>query len=379
MTTTNITTYKTGTKQEILNSDASTPGVIAMATDTSDMLVSNGTGWSVTVANKRIGLQHETSNGEYISETPTLHFDANNRNTLLNHRGDVCVDGDEVAIWNSIDSSERLIQQPIARPCYVASDSNNNATVDLSVGDGMYLDTSISPRRVGSMTVMLVYTPTRQHHERVYTGPGDSSTTTNQVGGRYSYSEYQANNTTTFHEKLFTTDYARNFGASQDSLYCSLQQYSSDNTMQMWHPGGVTSYWAAIDGRYDLTNLIDDDSVNDLDHYNNNYRGKPQILSMRVDTSTGVTSMKLTLHTHNQKYLNKGQNIYSGSISTSNPILHNLCIGGEQLFDTINTYLSPNAYHEMFIFSSYLSDKDTDTLGTNMHQKWGSRIWDTSL
>lgn len=381
MTTTNITTYKTGTTQEILNLDPSTPGIIAMATDTNSMFISNGTGWSETVTNKRLGLQHTLSNGEVIGETPILHFDANNRNTMLNAAGSTCVDGDEVAIWNSLKSSERFVQDTHSRPTYVAQDANNKPGVNCAPRDGMFLDTTITPKRTGSLSFILVYTPTREDHERVYTGPGDSTVSSSSVGGRYSYSKFQTKYNTSFHEQLFASDYNRSVSHTSDTIYSTLYQYSNDNTMEWWHAGGHMDYFAQLDGRYGKTLLKDDETVDDYFHYNNNYRGKPQILSVRVNTTEGTnpTYMNLTLHTWHKDYINTGRIMYNGNINTPNPTLHKMNIGGYGLLDTPTTYLSPNTYHEMLVFGSYLSDKDLNTLGTQLHQKWGTRLWDLTF
>lgn len=382
MTTTNITSYKTGTTQEILNLDPSTPGVIAVSTDTNSMFISNGTGWSETVVHKRLGKQHTLSNGDTINETPILHFDANNRNTLLTESGSTCIDGDEVATWNSLNSSERMTQDVHSRPVYVSSDSNNNAMVDCNVRNGMCLDTTISPKRTGSFSLMMVYTPTRDDNQvRVYTGPGDSSSGTTDGGGRYSYSKFQKNYTTSFHEQLFTSDYIRDYGQTSDSLGLSLYQYTSDETMRFYHPGGYSGYFAQIDGRYDLTTLADDPSITDLDHYNNNYRGKPQIISMRVSSngSNNPTYMSCIMHTWHEDFLNRGRQLYSGNINTPNPSLHKMSIGGRGLADTPTAYLSPNGYHELMVFGSYLSDRDMNTIGTHLSQKWNTRFWDLTF
>ena len=381
MTTTNITTYKTGTTQEILNLDPSTPGTIAIATDTNNMFISNGTGWSETVVNKRLGLQHSLTNGETIGETPILHFDANNRNTLLNAAGSTCVDGDEVAIWNSLKSSERFIQDVHSRPTYVAQDANNKPGVNCDPRDGMFLDTAITPKRSGSFSFILVYTPTRQDHERVYTGPGDSSTSSTNVGGRYSYSKFQTRYATSFYEHLFASDYNRSAGRTSDTIYAALYQYANDNTMELWHAGGHLDYFAQLDGRYDKTLLYDDNTVDDYFHYNENYRGKPQILSVRVNATEGKdpTFMSVILHTWHNQWLNSGRNIYNSSINTPNPTLHKMNIGGYGLLDTPTAYLSPNMYHELLVFGSYLSDKDLNTLGTQLYQKWGTRFWDLTF
>jgi len=381
MTTTNITNYKTGTTQEIMNLDPSTPGVIAIATDTHNLYISNGVGWSETVAYNRLGLQHTLESGETIGETPVLHFDANNRNTLLNATGSRCIDGDEVAVWNSLVSSERMIQDTHSRPTYIAQDLNNKPGVNCDPRDGMFIDTSITPKRTGSLSFILVYTPTRENHERVYTGPGDSTIDSTKVGGRYSYSKFQTKHATSFHEMLFASDYNRSINRSSDSIYATLYQYSNDTTGEMWHAGGHLDYFMQLDGRYDKTMLEDDETIDDYDHYNNNYRGKPQILSVRVNATEGKdpTYMNMNMHTWHNKYLNTGRTIFNNNINTPNPTLHKMSIGGYGLLDTPTSYLSPNTYHEMLVFGSYLSDKDLNTLGTHLHQKWGTRIWDLTF
>lgn len=382
MTTTNITSYKTGTTQEILNLDPSTPGEIAISTDTNSMFVSNGTGWSETVVHKRSGKEYTLSNGSSISETPILHFDANNRSTMLTEYGTTCNDGDEVAVWNSLNSSERMTQDVHSRPVYRSTDLNNNAVVDCAPRDGMLLDTSISPKRTGDISVIIVYTPTRENHERVWSGPGDSSTTgTVDGGGRYSYCKFQKNYLTSYYEQLFTSDFTRSYASTTDALYLAIHQYANDNSGRITHSGGVMDYFLQIDGRYDLNNLLDDSAVDELYHYNNNYRGTPQIMSMRVNAGyeQNATYASILHHTWHYQYKNRGRNIYTGNILTPNPTLHKMSLGGSLLADSPNDYLTPNGYHEVLIFNSYLSDKALDTLGTQLSQKWNTRIWDLTF
>ena len=140
-------------------------------------------------------------------------------------------------------------------------------------------------------------------------------------------------------------------------------------------------YFARLDGRFDKTMLSDDDTVDDYFHYNENYRGKPQILSVRVNTTEGSnpTYMSTIMHTWHYQWLNNGRNIYNSSIYTPNPTLHKMSIGGYGLLDAPTAYLSPNMYHELLVFGSYLSDKDLNTLGTQLHQKWGTRFWDLTF
>jgi hypothetical protein len=151
--------------------------------------------------------------------------------------------------------------------------------------------------------------------------------------------------------------------------------------MRFYHPGGILEYFAQIDGRYDLTSLVDDSSVNDLDHYNNNYRGKPQIISMRVSStgSNNPTYVNCIMHTWHRDFLNRGRQIYSGNINTPNPSLHKMSIGGVGLLDTPTAYLTPNGYHELMLFGSYLSDRDMNTIGTHLSQKWNTRFWDLTF
>ena len=381
MTTTNITTYKTGTTQEILNLDPSIPGIVAISTDTNSMFVSNGTGWSETGIHKRLGLQHTLDSGDIIGETPILHFDANDRNSMKTSRGTTCSNGDEVAEWHSQSSVERMIQDVHSRPKYISQDGNSNPVVFCDVFDGMFLDKSISPCRSGDMSVVLVYTPTREDHERVYTGPGDNTYSSTVPGGRYSYSKFQTQYATSFYEQIFTTNNIRSYGNTSDCLFFSLYQYANDDTVRLYHTGGYNSYFARLDGRYDKTPLTDAPEVDDYHHYNNNYRGIPQIVSARAGMGTGVNSthMCMKMHTYHPSNLNIGYKIHDTTIKSPNPILHGFNIGGRGHADQRNTYLSPTGYHEILIFDSYLSDRDLDMLGQHLNQKWTTRIWDLTI
>ena len=166
MTTTNQTTYKSGTAQQIL--DTTEPaGTLAFATDTQHMMISNGTGWSINTIDRVEGKSYTTGTFEF-SETPIVHVDASSATSMEQKGGATSADGDAVSTWYS-QSNGQTFSAPAGKEPEKATIGGNSAVVSsydqvMGLVDPLITQRNYArsgPTREGSFTIVCVFTPLR--------------------------------------------------------------------------------------------------------------------------------------------------------------------------------------------------------------------------
>lgn len=124
MTTTNQTTYKTGTAAELL-ATTEPAGTLAFATDTKHLMISNGTTWILHAQDREIGSTYSDGTYQYPG-TPILHFDVSETTSLQKFDGTQASQGDTVERWTGqTDGLEfRCPQHPGAGPKLITKNGN---------------------------------------------------------------------------------------------------------------------------------------------------------------------------------------------------------------------------------------------------------------
>lgn len=169
MTTTNQTSYKSGTAQQILQT-TEPAGTLAFATDTNHLMISNGTTWAVNTLDRVEGKSYTTGTFSDFTETPIVHIDASVDASVESRDGTQSADGDQVYKWKSQVGGLEFRATDGRAPSKTTL--GGNAAVYSSYNQVMSLMDPLAPARgshgekaqlgrKGSFTVITVFTPVR--------------------------------------------------------------------------------------------------------------------------------------------------------------------------------------------------------------------------
>lgn len=332
---------------------------IGVATDTGQLFISDGTSWH---AQSNTGTYNQPwslpSGSETVSQTPLYSFDASVTSSMLNNLGSTPSAGDSVASWSSNHNlgtfiEKRAVNQPIYKPGATPKNTPGVLFDDIS---NMSLNRAESTVVGLPLTIITVYTPTRDVRTIRQHDPGNSSTTA-APGGRYSKSGL-GNYINRVWNNRDLRGLSNKTTATQGSIGLNLV-----NTNQYVHIEQATSMSMSItfpEQNYPAGTLFD--------HFNNNFLGKTQIHVCKIQPQTGtvvpypfvnVVNTHLTWtvneaattaeHNHTTQYTDLGYNI-SG-----------LQLGNESSYNTI---------HELLIFNHGLSRGDINNIGQHLFGKW---------
>ena len=160
------TKYTRDTRSNILDSSPSAPGEIAFATDSESLLISvDQTRWQEIQSDATIDKEYTLPNysGTKISQTPLLHYDAANRMSFKNTRGEAPEPGDLITRWEQTTNNKQHIRPFTQKdgehhPTYVV-DSGNGKPGLRCMDQGMYHDDRFTPHMSTPYTLIMVYTP----------------------------------------------------------------------------------------------------------------------------------------------------------------------------------------------------------------------------
>ena len=391
------------TRDEILNTQPGN-GLLAISKDTSSLFVSDGNRWIETNINSKHNIEYPITSNIDISQSPVIHFDTTDTATMENATGGEVVDTQPVTRINSIVSNEAMVTPPTYAPVYIANDHNNNPGVLAFGYQGMTPDLDVAEKRDGAMTILCVYTPTKNALglddqgresglERRWDSPANVTNASNAGSNRYSLPRitgdqyivsafvhgeqkqcyrWKVSNASTVHYGLYGAHKTHNFPESYMTT--------------VHDPAGVEQ-----NGGYThlISGVLRSDGTtpgNRIHHWNQNFIGKPQIVSIRVennkDRSFG-TMLKVQLHTFHPESLDTPYpyNVVWDSDNTnySSIINHGLSFGTYTANHSSIYYRAHATFHEMMYFDKYLPDSDLGKLGEELVDKWdtggGNNIW----
>lgn len=384
------------TRAEVLNTPPG-PGLLAISKDTSSLFVSDGDRWIETNITYKHNIEHAVTANTSLTQSPVLHFDTSVDASMENIRSKAATEQQPVARINSLVSNEALISKPHYAGVYTENDVNNNSAIVFTGAQGMIPDLRQSQKRDGGATIICVLTPTPnvlgngsdgqpRGLERVWT-PHDP-----EEGG-YGTNRYSSP-TITSHQNYFSTYQHHNYGStithkvantisnSNNHVYVSGEGYVSAGFNQSTYSiDAYPSWWF---DENDVADPVNGGPGNRVHHYNQNYIGKPQIFSIRIESNKQINTggaLKVACHTwypsvydYDYAWHLRQDTNYQHKSSELN---HGLALGKNQSgFGStgFNVYMS---FHEMMYFDKYLTDKDLNLLGESLASKWNTGIGDT--
>ena len=403
------------TRDEVLNT---TPGdgLLAISKDTSSLFVSDGNRWIETNINSKHNIEYQVTATKSISQSPLLHFDADDQSSIENATGQMVENNQPIARINSSVSNEAMVSTPANAPVYVENDLNSNAGILAFGAQGMTPDLNAAEARDGAMTVVCVFTPTanalgldeqgrKSGLERRWdpiagafgtaTGDRAASSYTPSANGqdnRYSKSRIASNQhiISTYSQSFQTHQIRIHYSNNNNYFYAFRDGHSGAIAYPQSHQttvhdlsssdpnSGLDQYSGPdylIDGVFRSPGI----PGNKIHHWNQNYLGKPQIVSIRVENNKDRdfgTFLKAQLHTFHPSYFETtypyGINWLSSAINYSSVINHGLSIGAYNNSYGSTSYNVHAAFHEMMYFDKYLPDSDLNILGEQLAEKWNT-------
>jgi len=402
------------TRDEVLNT-APGNGLLAISKDTSSLFVSDGSRWIETNINSKHNIEYLVTSEKSISQSPLLHFDADDQSSIENATGNMVTDNQPIARINSSVSNEAMVSTPTNAPVYIESDLNSNAGILAFGAQGMTPDLNAAEARDGAMTVLCVFTPTanalgldelgrKSGLERRWDpiagvleeqsgdrAAGAFAPSANGQNNRYSFpritsAQYIIN---TYSQSL-QKHHARQVISNGNTYFYGFHDMSNFTSFPQSHQTTVHDLSSSdpnsgLDQHSGPGNLVDgvvrsDGSPgNRIHHWNQNYLGKPQIISIRVENNKDRnfgTFLKIQLHAwhpHHFETTYPWNIIWSGStINYSSVINHGLSIGTYNTSYGNTSYSVHASFHEMMYFDKYLPDSDLTILGERLAEKWNT-------
>jgi len=382
------------TRLEITNTNPE-PGLLGISKDTSSLFVSDGNRWIETNINSKHNMEHQVTASDSINQSPLIHIDTSNNSTVENFNGNQAQDGNSVKRINSIVSNEALLTEPHLAGIYVDNDSNGNSGVKFHGVQGMNPDLDLSQKRDGEMTILCVYTPTPdvagpgEGLERPWSPPNDvdpEDTATMgsnrycipKIGNQSIFSTFTMNSESNCANHYVRQHYSNNtsyfYGFDdQGNSYAGPQSYMTSSSDTNVSSGNTSGESFLVPG---VTRADNGLTGNMYHHWNQNYVGKPQIVSYRAESNKESSTpgmLKTALHTWHPKYFDTNVNFQIQSLSYqkySSLLYHGLSLGAVGSTYGHNTFYTHNTYHEIMLFDKYLTDKDLDIIGTHLASKW---------
>ena len=396
---TSQTNYKLAdTTQEVLNLTPTPAGQLAIAKDTHNLFISTGSNWQQVSKTKTYGLQHVINAQHSLNSKPISEFDSRQIDSLKTIHNRAPADGDSVSNWSSQVSTHKL-QSPggEASPGYVNSDHNGNPGVKFDYSHRMQDDRTNALIHSTDLTFVVVVTPTRNLRgfdelgnptglERiVYYGDGtlhgDGSRTQDQgdVGSNvpydagyedprwnYAYNPYSIPRDNVGY--LYRTSTTQGYDQS-NSVYLRLahsnnNQYFYHVLENNYHPSISTNYSDPIVEGF---TAADGQPGTRSDNFNENFIGKPQIITTRI------------------RERENNQMLADTRIHTWNPHLYieNIGTNSMRVIDTFNStrmhplygyefYQGYKTIHHCYLFSEYLTDSELTKLGEQLSSDWNT-------
>ena len=388
------------TRDEVLNTPPG-PGLLAISKDTSSLFVSDGNRWVETNITYKHNIEHAVTANASLTQSPLLHFDTSVTNSMENIRGVTISEDEPVARINSLVSNESLIAHSHHSGVYTENDVNNNSSIVLAGNQGMIPDLKQAQKRDGAMTIICVLTPTPNvlgndslgrpsGIERRWDSPADADV---NDANTYGPNRYSTSVISSAQYYLNTFQHSNQGGVISHFVYLS----PSNQTTHVYNSGNTHVNWSfpqsymklATDPVYwfdesEVSDPVNGGPGNRVHHYNQNYIGKPQIFSIRVESNKqmsvgGATKVKLhTFHLSNYNANTSFSLMDSSAYQVkSSELHHGLALGktlGGYGNHTFNVYMN---WHEMMYFDKYLTDKDLNLLGETLANKWNTGTGDT--
>ena len=373
-----ITSYTKDTKNNIEGSTPGQDGLMAFATDTGSLYISNDGAWRETplfeTQNKPYNIP---ASAETLSLTPVLHWDASDSSSILNASGNVANDGDTVSEWKPQIGITGLYQQYGAyQPTYKVSSTRNNKPG--IVCNGTHGLTTIAREEQSysdGLTVMIVATypglSANETNGQFHAGNADTFGSTGyHIAHSYIFSPSVAHGTTgqyphmRQHQHTTTTHYHYNANDSDAVLSDTIGSNGSITT-----GGGDAANRALTRTQY----------------FNQYMCNTTHIYSSREDKGRfgiqGANTYLTTGAIHTYKASNWSDIVNGGSRADGN---HNIWtfaghnhnnlrpLKGFALgkVNTSNVFMSIHTFHEVYVFPRVLSDTDMTKLGEHLANKW---------
>ena len=385
------------TRAEVLNTPPG-PGLLAISKDTSSLFVSDGDRWVETNITYKHNIEHAVTANTSLTQSPVLHFDTSVDASIENIRSKTATEQQPVARINSLVSNEALISKPHYAGVYTENDVNNNSAIVFTGSQGMIPDLRQSQKRDGGATIICVLTPT----PNVLGNDSDGQPSglerrwvphDHDSDGGYGENRYSTPRITSA-QNYFSTYQHQQYG-SATTHKVSLVQSNQNNHMyvsgDLYVAGGMNQSTQLITttpsyyfDESDVADPVNGGPGNRVHHYNQNYIGKPQIFSVRVESNKQMNAggaLKVACHTY---YPSVYDYDYAWDLRTStsyqqrsSELNHGLALGKSQSgwgSSGFNVYMS---FHEMMYFDKYLTDKDLNLLGESLANKWDTGIGDT--
>lgn len=384
------------TRAEVLNTPPG-PGLLAISKDTSSLFVSDGDRWVETNITYKHNIEHAVTANTSLTQSPVLHFDASVGASIENIRSKTATEQQPVARINSLVSNEALISKPHYAGVYTENDANNNSAIVFTGAQGMIPDLRQSQKRDGGATILCVLTPTPNvlgndsdgqpsglerrwvPHDPDAGGHGENRYSTPRITSSQNYFstyQHQQYGSATTHKVALIQSNANNH------MYVSGDAYASGTMNQSTQLLSNTPTYYFDEN--DVADPVNGGPGNRVHHYNQNYIGKPQIFSVRVESNKQMNAggaLKVACHTY---YPGVYDFDYAWNLRSdtsyqhrSSELNHGLALGKGQSgwgSSDFNVYMS---FHEMMYFDKYLTDKDLNLLGESLANKWDTGIGDT--
>ena len=398
---TSQTNYKLAdTTQEVLNLTPTPAGQLAIAKDTHNLFISTGSGWQQVAKTKSYGLQHVINAQHSLNSKPVCEFDSRDMSSIKTRNNRTPEDGESVSKWSSQLSTHKLHAPGGEKaPTYVNSDHNGNSGIKFDQYHELIDDLSNPLLHSTDLTFVVVATPTRnllgvdqfgnyQGLERkVYYGDGtmygDGSRTQDQGnvgsnvpydagyedprGYNYAYNPYNSArlNVGQLYDTVTTDGYS-----SQFQPYFSMS--NSNQHVYVYHTNGqhtnFTISYSHSDSLVTGFTAADGEPGRRTDNWNENFVGRPQIISSRVRERENMQTLVDTrIHTwHPYNYIENADTNRSTRIqhTFNSSRLHPLY--GFHFNDGYKTI------HHCYIFSEYLTDSELTKLGTQLSSDWNT-------
>ena len=365
-----ITSYTKDTKNNIEGSTPGSDGLMAFATDTGSLYISNDGEWRETplygVQNKPFTIPGTAT---VMSQTPVMHFDASINASILDSTGNVATDGEAVSEWKPQIGSTGLYQVFGAhQPTYEATTGPNGKPGITANGNHGLISTEKEEQVYDEgLTIMVVATypglSANETQDQFFTGAANHfgptayhGATTHLIGtatphgAAGMYPHFRQHHNTTINHYIYNED--QGDSSATDTIGSGL---------------------CAGGGDAETRNLTK------TQYFNENMCSTTHIYSIKqnkcnthnVARSTASDTVG-SIHTYKKTYadvVNGGNACFKdpGTIAANKHPLRGLAIGRNALTRYFQCYYS---YHEIYVFNRELSDVDMRKLGESLATKW---------
>ena len=370
-----ITSYTKDTKNNIEGSTPGSDGLMAFATDTGSLYISNDGEWRETplygVQNKPFTIPGTAT---IISQTPVMHFDASINASILDSTGNVATDGEAVSEWKPQIGSTGLYQEFGAlQPTYEAS-TGPNGKPGITTNGAHGLVSNVKEEQVydEGLTIVVVATypglSANETQDQFFTGAANNF-------GPLTYHDGVSNliGTAAVHGVAGIYPHFRHTQNTTVNHYI----YNEDS--------GDSSHTDTISNAV-ITSGSGDAAARGLtktQYYNQKLVGQTHIYSIRQSKCNSHNVARATssetigsMHTYKidkSDVVNGGSACWKdyGTIYANKHPLRGLALGRNALNRSFRSYYN---YHEVFVFARVLSDADLRKLGEHLATKWQTGV-----